>query len=277
MPPWRALAAAAVLIGVVAVVYVSTMTRAPDASTPTAPVARQAGTPVLGYEVVREYPHDRAAFTQGLIVRDGFLYESTGQYGQSTLRKVELETGRVVQRRPIDATYFAEGLTAVGRRLLQLTWKANVGFVYDLDSFEPIGTFRYPGEGWGLTYDGRRLIMSDGTAQLRFLDPDTWEEQGRVTVMEGRVPVSMLNELEYVDGEIYANVWGSDRIAIIDPDSGRVGAWVDLAGMLRPAARRGTEDVLNGIAYDAGGDRLFVTGKYWPTLFEIRVRPDATR
>jgi glutamine cyclotransferase len=232
---------------------------------------------VLGYEVVREYPHDRAAFTQGLIVRDGFLYESTGQYGQSTLRKVELETGRVVQRRPIDAMYFAEGLTAVGRRLLQLTWKANVGFVYDLDSFEPIGTFRYPGEGWGLTYDGRRLIMSDGTAQLRFLDPDTWEEQGRVTVMEGRVPVSMLNELEYVDGEIYANVWGSDRIAIIHPDSGLVTAWVDLAGMLRPAARRGTEDVLNGIAYDAGGDRLFVTGKYWPTLFEIRVRPDATR
>lgn len=259
-----------------AVVYVPGMRSAPE-PVPAAPATRQGGAPVWGYEIVQEYPHDRDAFTQGLLYRDGHLYESTGQYGRSSLRKVELDTGRVLQRRAIDAMYFAEGLAAVGSRLLQLTWKENVAFVYDLASFEPLRTFRYPGEGWGLTYDGRRLIMSDGTAQLRFLDAESFEEQGRVTVRDGRMMVQDLNELEYVAGQVYANVWGSDRIAVIDPDSGRVTAWVDLAGILRPALRRGTEDVLNGIAHVPDSDRLFVTGKYWPALFEIRVRPDAHR
>jgi glutamine cyclotransferase len=237
----------------------------------------QAATPVHGYEVLREYPHDPDAFTQGLLYRDGFLFESTGQYGRSSLRRVELETGRVVQQRPVEPVYFAEGLTDWGSRLIQLTWQTNVGFVYDLKSFAPESTFRYPGEGWGLTRDDRRLIMSDGTPELRFLDPDTWKESGRLRVHDRDVPIEDLNELEFIDGHIYANVWGSDRIAIIDPQTGAVTAWVDLRGLLRPSLRTGREDVLNGIAYDAGRRRLLVTGKLWPRLFEIRVRSGSTR
>ena len=237
-----------------------------------APPVRPA-TPVLAYELVREYPHDPQAFTQGLVFRDGALYESLGQYGQSALRKVEIETGKVLQERRVEAMYFAEGLALWGTRLLQLTWQSNVGFIHDLTTFDRVGMFAYPGEGWGLTADDRRLIMSDGSASLRFLDPDTQRETGRVTVSgaaEGAI--HNLNELEYVDGDVYANVWGSDRIAVIDPDAGRLKAWIDLTGILRPAVRTGREDVLNGIAYDGAGGRLFVTGKYWPRLFEIRVR-----
>ena len=233
-------------------------------------------TPVLRYELVREYPHDPQAFTQGLVFSDGVLYESTGQYGQSSLRKVELETGKVLQERRIEAMYFAEGLALWGSRLLQLTWQENTGFIYDLATFDRLGMFSYPGQGWGLTSDGRRLIMSDGSASLRFLDPETQRETGRITVSgaaEG--PVHNLNELEYVNGDVYANVWGSDRIAVIDAGAGRLKAWIDLQGILRPAMRTGREDVLNGIAFDPAGGRLFVTGKYWPRLFEIRVRPDA--
>ena len=234
-----------------------------------APVA---AAPVHGYEVVRSYPHDAEAFTQGLVYRDGFLYESTGLNGRSSLRKVRLETGQVTQLRSIDAKYFAEGLTDWGNRLLQLTWSTNVGFVYDLSSFEPLRTFSYQGEGWGLTHDRTRLIMSDGTPVLRFLDPATQREAGRLTVRDGDQTVDDLNELEFVKGQVYANVWLTDRIAMIDPATGRVGGWIDLTGLLTRTAPM-ADDVLNGIAYDAEGDRLFVTGKLWPRVFEIRLRP----
>ena len=226
---------------------------------------------VYGYEVVREYPHDPEAFTQGLIFRDGFLYESTGQTGRSSVRKVRLETGEVVQRHMLANEYFGEGLTDWGDQLLQLTWVTNVGFVYDLASFKEIRRFNYVGEGWGLTHDGTRLIMSDGTPNLRFLDPATFDEQSRLNVRDHNGSVDDLNELEFVKGSVYANVWLTERIAIIAPDTGVVTAWVDLAG-LRPRQGPPGDDVLNGIAYDAAGDRLFVTGKLWPRLFEIRLK-----
>ena len=232
---------------------------------------RGAGAPVFGYEVVNVYPHDREAFTQGLIYRDGALFESTGLKGRSTLRKVRLETGEVLQRTNIDSRYFAEGLTDWGSRLVQLTWETNIGFVYDLASFRRLRTFPYTGEGWGLTRDDRRLIMSDGTPTLRFLDTDTFEVTGRVAVRDGTIPVEDLNELEYVDGLIYANVWTTDRIAIISPSDGRVTGWINLAGLM-PRGSTDPDAVLNGIAYDAARRRLFVTGKLWPRLFEIRVR-----
>jgi glutaminyl-peptide cyclotransferase len=233
--------------------------------------AKAARTPVYGYTVVNSFPHDPTAFTQGLIFRDGVLFESTGHYGKSSVRKVTLETGEVLQRYDVDARYFAEGLTDWGNRLIQLTYTTNVGFVYDLKSLALQRTFTYTGEGWGLTHDARRLIMSDGTSALRFLDPETLRETGRVVVKDGDRPIDNLNELELVKGDVYANVWTTDRIAIISPDSGRVTAWLDLAGIRGPI-RSSTEDVLNGIAYDAARDRLFVTGKYWSKLFEIRVR-----
>jgi glutamine cyclotransferase len=240
-------------------------------ATTAAPASQRAALPVLGYEVVKSYPHDPEAFTQGLIYRDGFLYESTGQNGRSSLRKVRLETGEVVQNTRVDTRYFAEGLTDWRNTLVQLTYTTNVAFVYDLTSFALRDTFTYPGEGWGLTHDDTRLIMSDGSANLRFLDPATHRETGRVTVTaEGR-PVNQLNELELITGDVYANIWLTNRIAIIRPSSGQVTAWIDLTGLL-PAGSVG-HDVLNGIAYDAARDRLFVTGKLWPRLFEIRLRP----
>ena len=231
----------------------------------------KAGAPVYGYEVVNVYPHDREAFTQGLLFRDGVLYESTGQYGRSSLRKVQLETGKVLQQINVEARYFAEGLTDWGSRLVQLTWETNVGFVYDLASFKRLQTFSYTGQGWGLARDARQLIMSDGTATLRFLDPQTFAVTRRVQVSDGGVPVRELNELEFIDGQIYANVWQTDRIAIIAPDTGRVTGWINLAGLL-PASAAASVDVLNGIAWDAERRRLFVTGKLWPSLFEIRIR-----
>ena len=234
-------------------------------------LARQGSSsvPTYGYDVVKVYPHDPAAFTQGLIFRDGFLFESTGRQGRSSLRKVRLETGEVVQRIDVESRYFAEGLTDWGSRLLQLTYTTNVGFVYDLRTFARERTFDYPGEGWGLTHDERRLIMSDGTPDLRFLDPLTLRELGRLTVRDGAQPVDDLNELEMMKGELLANVWTTDRVAIINPSTGMVTAWIDLSG-IRP--RSPGIDVLNGIAYDAAGDRLFVTGKLWPRLFHIRLR-----
>jgi glutaminyl-peptide cyclotransferase len=232
--------------------------------------AQTAQAPVFSYQVVNRFPHDPNAFTQGLIYRDGHLFESTGLKGQSSLRKVKLETGAAVELRAIDKRYFAEGLTDWGNRLLQLTWETNIGFVYDVTSFTQVGTFTYTGEGWGLTHDASRLIMSDGTSALRFLDPTTQREIGRITVKDGEREIRRLNELEFIRGQVYANVWYTDRIAIIAPDTGHVTAWLDLAG-LQPGVRRG-DSVLNGIAYDSQGDRLFVTGKLWSTLFEIRVR-----
>jgi glutamine cyclotransferase len=229
------------------------------------------GEPVLAHTVVRSYPHDPQAYTQGLIYRDGFLYESTGLNGRSSVRRVRLDTGEVVQQRPVDTRYFGEGMTDWAGSLIQLTWQTNVAFVYNRQTFALENTFTYPGEGWGLTHDGKRLIMSDGTAALRFLAPGTFQELSRVTVTASGRRVDQLNELEFIKGEVWANVYQTDRIAIINPATGRVRAWLDLRGLL-PAGSAG-HDVLNGIAYDAAGDRIFVTGKLWPRLFEIRLSP----
>jgi glutamine cyclotransferase len=228
--------------------------------------------PVYRYKVVRSFPHDRQAFTQGLVYLGGFLYEGTGQLGQSGIRKVRIETGEVLQIRRLDAQYFGEGIAIWNDALVQLTWQHGVGFVYDRDTFAPRRTFTYAGEGWGLTHDDKRLIMSDGSETLRFLDPKTLGQIGTLTVRDGTRPVAHLNELEYVKGEIYANVWQTDRIARISPKTGRVTGWIDLRGLLDPREAVGV-DVLNGIAYDAAADRLFVTGKLWPRIFEIQLVP----
>lgn len=229
--------------------------------------------PLAGYRIVKAYPHDPLAYTQGLIYRDGFLFESTGLNGRSTLRKVRLETGEVVQQRRLDQIYFAEGLTELNGQLVQLTWQSNVAFVYDSATFALRRTLKYSGEGWGLTHDQRQFILSDGTENLRFLDPVTFRETRRIAVTDGGTPVKQLNELEYVRGEIYANVWHTDRIARISPQTGRVIGWIDLQGLLSPIYRLDSEAVLNGIAHDPVGNRLFVTGKLWPQLFEVEVVP----
>jgi glutamine cyclotransferase len=229
--------------------------------------------PVFTYTVVNTYPHDRAAFTEGLVMDGGVLYEGTGLNGQSWLRRVDWESGKVLQNLALDPEYFGEGVTVWHDQIIQLTWKSHVGFVYDKASFQLLKTFNYPTEGWGLTHDDTRLIMSDGTPTLHFLDPNTFQETGRITVTANGLPVVNLNELEYVRGEIWANVWQTDRIARIAPTTGQVIGWIDLRGLLRPADRQPAVDVLNGIAYDAEHDRLFVTGKLWPKLFEITVAP----
>lgn len=206
-----------------------------------------------------------------MVYLGGFLYESTGLYGQSTLRKVKLETGKVVESYSLPEQYFGEGIAIFGDEIVQLTWQSHVGFVYNLDSFHVLRTFTYPTEGWGLTTDGRRLIMSDGTATLHFLDPQTLQETGRVEVYDSQGPESKLNELEYIGGQVYANVYQTDRIARIDPLTGQVAAWIDLSGLLPPNEITQPVDVLNGIAYDPEHGRLFVTGKLWPRLFEIEL------
>jgi len=232
------------------------------------------GAPVYGYEVVNKYPHDPEAFTQGLIYRDGYFYESTGLEGQSSLRKVEVETGRTVRLHDVPRPHFAEGLTDWGFKLVQVTFTSRTGFTYDIETFAERSTFSYMGQGWGLTHDEKQLIMSDGSASLRFLDPETHREIGRVEVRDQGRPVTDLNELEYVRGDVYANVWHTDRVAVIDPRSGAVREWIDLAG-LNPESGSRSEAVLNGIAYDPSRDRLFVTGKWWSKLYEIRVRRSA--
>ena len=253
--------------------------QAPAAESRPAPSRAQtvaAPAPVYGYRVVNRYPHDTSAFTEGLFFRDGQLFESTGYEGHSFIRREELETGRVLQERPLDARYFGEGIVSLGDRLFQLTWQGHVGFVYDLKTFEPRGQFEYPGEGWALTTDGRRLYMSDGTPDIRILDPATQAETGRIHVTDAGAPLKQINELEWVRGEIFANVWMTDRIARIDPATGVVRGWIDLAGLLgapHGEGRFGEPDVLNGIAYDPKGDRLFVTGKNWPWLYEIKLVP----
>jgi glutamine cyclotransferase len=228
--------------------------------------------PVYGYKIVNTYPHDRNAFTQGLIFDDGFLYEGTGIRGESTLRKVELEKGEVIKVYPLPAQFFGEGMTLWEDTLIQLTLRSKVGFVYDKESFHLLREFAYPTEGWGITHDGMRLIMSDGTSTLLFWDPDTFEELGRIEVHDRGVSITHLNELEYVKGEVYANVWPTNRIARISPETGQVVGWIDLEGLLSEEDRSQPIGVLNGIAYDAKHDRLFITGKYWPKLFEIKLR-----
>ncbi|MHB8301581.1 MAG: glutaminyl-peptide cyclotransferase [Acidobacteriaceae bacterium] len=229
------------------------------------------------YRIVHAYPHDASAFTQGLVFVDGMLYEGTGLNGRSSIRMVDLETGRVLQEHDLPKNYFGEGLTDWGNNLIELTWQSHIGFVYDRFSFRVIKTFVYQGEGWGLTHDSRHLILSDGTSVLRLLDPATFQQVGQIAVTDGSNPVLNLNELEYIHGEIYANVWQTDRIARISPTTGKVIAWIDLAGLLPAANRQSSDAVLNGIAYDSKSNRLFVTGKLWPKLFEIRLVPSGVR
>jgi len=226
--------------------------------------------PVYTYKVVNTYPHDRSAFTEGLVFEDGLLYEGTGLHGYSNLRRVKLETGEILQIRELSAQFFGEGVTIYGSKIIQLTWQSHIGFVYNKYSFKLLQEFNYPDEGWGITHDGKHLIMSDGTETLHFLDPETFEESSQIEVYANDIPVTKINELEYIQGEIYANIWQTERIARIDPLTGQVVGWINLKGILSPEDHSETVDVLNGIAYDTKNDRLFVTGKFWPKLFEQR-------
>jgi len=239
----------------------------------TGPRPSRSPTPVYTFHIVHSFPHDSSAFTQGLAWRDGFLYEGTGLKGASSLRKVRLETGEVVRRSDLAPDLFGEGITFYGNEILQLTWLSERGFVYDAEDFRLLRQFSYRGEGWGLATDGRssEIFMSDGTAEIRVLDGGTLTEKRRLTVRDGAKAIDQLNELEYVEGEIFANVWQSDRIARISPKTGQVLGWIDLTGLLSPLYRRDGGAVLNGIAYDPVHKRLFVTGKLWPTVFEIRL------
>jgi glutamine cyclotransferase len=236
--------------------------------------AAYAAVPTYDFKVVRSYPHDTQAFTEGLLYRDGFLYESTGLNGKSSIRKVDLASGKVLQTKDIPPQYFGEGLTAWGDTLVNLTWQTQTGFVFDLKTFEVKNQFAYPGEGWGLAQNGKELVMSDGTATLRFLDPKTFLEVRRVKVTADGIAVNQLNELEVVEGEIFANIWHTNTIARIDPDTGKITGWIDFS-KLYPDAGKGQngENVMNGIAYDAEKKRLFVTGKLWPKIYEVKITP----
>jgi glutamine cyclotransferase len=225
------------------------------------------------FKIVRTFPHDSTAFTQGLAYRDGFLYESTGLKGRSSLRKVRVETGEVVQQVDLAPEFFGEGIALWKNEVIQLTWKSQTGFIYRLSDFQLLRRFAYSGEGWGLTTDGREIFMSDGTPEIRVLDPDTLAEKRRFPVHQGNTLIKELNELEFVDGEIFANVWQTDRIARISPQNGEVVGWIDLKGLLSPVYQLESGAVLNGIAYDSERKRLFVTGKLWPKIFEIQLVP----
>lgn len=224
-------------------------------------------------EIIRSYPHDPEAFTQGIVFYRGHFYEGTGLYGKSSLRKTVLETGDVMQRIDLPSQLFGEGITVVKNALIQLTWRSRIGFVYDRESFELIRIFQYATEGWGITYDGRNLIMSDGSERLYFINPESFKTEGKVSVHDGDNFITKLNELEFIKGMIYANVWQTDHIAIIDPATGQVKGWIELEELVRAAGGDDTMKTLNGIAYDGKNDRLFVTGKMWPSIYEIRLVP----
>ncbi|MCK4885287.1 glutaminyl-peptide cyclotransferase [Candidatus Bathyarchaeota archaeon] len=252
----------AIILIIVAVIAVSSVTLVLLSNSPVDPEPLH-----YTYNVVNVYPHDEAAFTQGLAFEDGIIYESTGRYGQSTLRRVELETGSITQLYALPDQFFGEGITIFEDKIVQLTWNSGKGFVYDRGSFELLQEFEYSTGGWGITYDGSRLIMSDGTATLYFLDPETFQKIGQVEVYDEE-PVTLLNELEYIQGTVYANIWKEEKIVIINPETGHVTGWIDLEG-INEAENQNISSVLNGIAYDAEEDRLFVTGKRWSQLFEI--------
>ena len=222
------------------------------------------------YEVINVYPHDSNAFTQGLVIDEGVMYEGTGLTGESSLRRVDLETGDVLQIRELPSDLFGEGITVFDDKIIQLTWQSQIGFVYDKNSFDLLQNFSYSTQGWGITTDGTRLIMSDGSANLYFLNPETFEKTGQVEVHDGNVSVTKLNELEYINGEVYANVWLTNKIAIINPNTGQVTGWIDLTGIYTPGTGD-SNNVLNGIAYDSENSSLFVTGKRWSQLFEIKL------
>lgn len=225
------------------------------------------------YKVVRMYPHDTKAFTEGLEFHNGVLWESTGVNGSSSIRRVDLATGKPLEDHPLSTLYFGEGITFFGDRLFQLTYTNGIAFVYDPKTFKQIASYHYPGEGWALTHDSKHLVMSDGSSALRFLDPVTFQEQSRLVVRSGTRPVTNLNELEWIGDEIWANIYTQEVVARIDPRSGQVNSWVDLKGLRTQAGCGDGCDVLNGIAYDAPRKRIFVTGKYWPKLIQIEV-PD---
>jgi glutamine cyclotransferase len=242
--------------------------RAPAPSARMEPAAPEV--PFYTYEVVNVWPHDRGAFTEGLVYLKGILIESTGLNGRSTLRKVDLQTGRVLQQVQLSSRYFGEGMTVLGGKIFQLTWQNQTGFVYDLESLRLEQEFSYAGEGWGLTTDGQSLIMSDGTNQIRFMDPVTFKVTRTISVFSHGQPLKQQNELEYIKGELFANIWQTQSVVRIDPATGAIRGLIDFSGLLAPGDYASGTDVLNGIAYDAAGDRLFVTGKYWPKLFEVR-------
>lgn len=227
--------------------------------------------PEYTFKIIHAFPHDSAAFTQGLEYHDGFLYEGTGLEGRSSLRKVRLETGEVIQKADLSSQYFGEGITLLHGQIIQLTWQSHVGFVYDAKDFHLLRQFKYPGEGWGLANDGHDIFMSDGTDEIRIWDGVTLKEKRRIKVRDGDSPIDQLNELEFIDGEIYANIWQTDTIARISPQTGKVIGWIDLKGLLSPMYQLQSNAVLNGIAYDAQKKRLFVTGKLWPSIFEIKL------
>jgi len=227
--------------------------------------------PVERYSVVNTYPHDKGAYTQGLLIHNGYLYESTGQNGKSSLRQVELETGSVIKKHDLESKFFGEGLALLNDKLYQITWLTNTGFIYDINTFTTIGTIHYNTQGWGLTTDGEKLIMSDGTNKIYFLDPEYFTVISTLEVFDNREAVWQLNELEYIDGELWANIYQTDRLARIDPATGKVLAYVDLAGLLDEKDRHPEIDFLNGIAWERESGRLFVTGKNWPKLYEIRI------
>jgi len=237
-----------------------------------APSSDNGPVPKYGYQIVNIWPHDSNAFTQGLILMDGKLLESTGEEGRSSLRRVELETGKVLKKVDVPVPYFAEGIAMLNGKVYQLTWQHHIGFIYDAQTFERTGQFNYAGEGWGLTTDGQSLILSDGSTRIRFINPADFTVTKTISVIDGSTPIDQLNELEYVNGEIYANVWHDNRIAVIDPQNGHVKSWIDLNGLMPEGELHDPEAVLNGIAYDQANNKLFVTGKLWPRLFEIRIK-----
>jgi glutamine cyclotransferase len=230
-------------------------------------------TPEYTFLVVRQYPHDSSAFTQGLACRKGYFYEGPGLTGQSSLRQVRISTGEVVRQFNLPLDIFGEGITLLNNQVVQLTWLSKTGFVYDLKDFHLLRNFSYSGEGWGLATDGHDLFMSDGSSEIRVLDSKTFTEKRRIKVRDNAHPVEQLNELEFVEGEIFANVWHTDRIARLSPQTGQVLGWIDLTTLLSPVYHVGPEAVLNGIAYDSRSKRLFVTGKLWPQIFEIKLLP----
>jgi glutamine cyclotransferase len=260
------------LAGSALAAYYLTTTGGP---TPSVSSSSPAKAPVYSYQVVETYPHDTGAFTEGLTYYNGSLYESTGLNGDSSLRRVDIGTGRVLQAYDLPREYFGEGMTIFNGTIIQLTYQTHIGFVYDLKTFAILRNFTYPDEGWGLTNNGTELIMSDGSANLYFLNPQTFQRTGQVTVRDGTTPIDNLNELEYINGSVFANVWLSNMIAVINPSTGQVTAWINLTGIenLSGCNCDTVNDVLNGIAYDPAGHQLYVTGKDWPSLFEIRVEP----